>query len=208
MGHNRDMASDGTAGQRCGGKLLVATPPLVDPNFDRSVVFVLEHGPSGALGVVVNRPTDEPCPDELDGWATCLSEPDAVFEGGPVERAALIGLALTPAPGDEGWHDIPPPDGGQWPGAPAGSRLGSVDLTRDPDEVAPGLSAARIFRGYSGWAPGQLDHELEEGSWMVFDATADDVFSADPDGLWRRVVARQGGRVAWIAAAPDDLTAN
>jgi putative transcriptional regulator len=86
--------------------------------------------------------------------------------------------------------------------------LGSIDLTLDPSEVAAGVLALRVFRGYSGWGPSQLDEELAVGAWMVFDARSDDVFTAEPDGLWRRVVARQGGRVAWLANAPDDLSTN
>nr|MDQ3311262.1 YqgE/AlgH family protein [Actinomycetota bacterium] len=67
------------------GRLLVATPPLDDPNFDRSVVFVLEHDDAGALGVVLNRVSDEPVPDALDRWQDRLTEPSMIFEGGPVE---------------------------------------------------------------------------------------------------------------------------
>lgn len=208
IGDNDPMASAGTAGRQCGGRLIVATPPLDDPNFDRSVVFVLEHDATGALGLVLNRATDESCPAEIGSWAPWLAAPDVVFEGGPVERAALVGVAMGAGPADHGWHDLTHPGGGPWPGAASGTRLGSVDLTEEPGTVAARLSCARLFRGYSGWSAGQLDRELDEGSWMVFDATVDDVFTVAPDELWRRVVARQGGRIAWIAAAPDDLSTN
>lgn len=196
-------------GRSCRGRLLVATPPLDDPHFDRSVVFMLEHGDAGAIGVVINQSTPEDCPEEIAAWAPHLRAPAAVFTGGPVERAALIGLALAVGPADEGWNEVTTPAGNDlWPGAPAEARLGSVDLTEDPHSLAERIVVARLFRGYSGWSAGQLDRELAEGSWMVFDATIDDVFSADPDTLWRRVVARQGGRTSWIAGAPDDLSAN
>ncbi|MFM8311610.1 MAG: YqgE/AlgH family protein [Ilumatobacteraceae bacterium] len=211
VGHNSSVATDHRhrPTHSCRGRLLVATPPLDDPHFDRSVVFVLEHGDAGAIGVVVNQCTDEGCPDEIAAWGTHLQSPAAVFTGGPVERAALIGLALAVRPADEGWNELAAPDGGSvWPGAPASAALGSVDLTESPASIAERLVTARLFRGYSGWSAGQLDRELAEGSWMVFDATIDDVFTGDPDSLWRRVIARQGGRTSWVAAAPDDLSAN
>jgi len=78
----------------------------------------------------------------------------------------------------------------------------------DPIDVAQRITKLRIFRGYAGWSPGQLDAEIDVGAWMVFDAEIDDVFTDQPDLLWRRVIRRQGGRLAWIADAPDDLSAN
>lgn len=175
--------------------LLVATPPLVDPNFDRTVVYMLEHTDTGAVGVVLNRPREEEPPDQLHAWTSHLVAPACLFQGGPVELDALIALARLDHPIDGAWSQVV---GG----------LGSIDLTLDPSEVAAGVLALRVFRGYSGWGPSQLDEELAVGAWMVFDALPDDVFTADPDGLWRRVVARQGGRVAWLANAPDDLSTN
>jgi putative transcriptional regulator len=86
--------------------------------------------------------------------------------------------------------------------------LGSVDLTGDPGILAAGVTAMRVFRGYSGWGPMQLDDELGEGTWMVFAAESGDVFASDPTSLWRDVVRRQGGRTAWLANAPDDLSTN
>ena len=86
--------------------------------------------------------------------------------------------------------------------------LGSIDLMLDPDEVAARVLDLRVFRGYTGWGPEQLDDELAEGSWMVFGAELSDVFSTSPTNLWRAVLRRQGGRLAWVANAPDDLSAN
>ena len=81
-------------------------------------------------------------------------------------------------------------------------------LRRNSAALADDVLALRVFRGYSGWGPGQLDSELVEGAWMVFPAEPDDVFCANPDDLWRTVVRRQGGKVAWLANAPDDLSSN
>ena len=179
----------------CRGKLLVATPPLTDPNFDRSVVYVLEHTPDGAVGVVLNRPLDEDPPGELMTWTPLMSHPATLFAGGPVDEGALIALARLEGPVDGAWSQVT--DG-----------LGSIDLMLDPSEVADDVLALRVFRGYSGWGAGQLDVELVEGAWMVFPAELGDVFSPDPEDLWRAVVRRQGGKVAWLANAPDDLSAN
>ena len=86
--------------------------------------------------------------------------------------------------------------------------LGTIDLFLDPDEVAAAVAALRVFRGYSGWGSGQLDDELAAGAWMVLPAESSDVFGPNPKDLWRDVLRRQGGRIAWLANAPDDLSAN
>jgi len=177
------------------GRLLVATPPLGDPNFDRTVVYVLDHHAGGAVGVVLNQPTDEDDIDGLESWVGQLSPPTSVFIGGPVEHDALIGLAMADGRVEDAWGELT-------------HEVGTVDLALEPDEVAEHITRLRIFRGYAGWGSGQLDAEIDMGAWMVFDATVDDVFTADPTQLWRRVLRRQGGRLAWIANAPDDLSAN
>ncbi len=180
------------------GRLLVATPPLDDPNFDRTVIYVLEHHDEGALGVVINRPTDEDLGEPLDRWEDLQAAPQQVFAGGPVETDALIALALANAPVVEPGDDLSPVSG----------RVASADLSADPAFVAPHISAVRVFRGYAGWGPGQLEGEIMAGAWLVFDAEPDDVFAAQPDELWRTVLRRQGGRLGWLANAPDDLSAN
>ena len=70
------------------------------------------------------------------------------------------------------------------------------------------ISALRVFRGYSGWGPGQLEGEIEAGAWLVLDPDPTDLFTGEPDELWRAVLRRQPGRLAWLADAPDDLAAN
>jgi putative transcriptional regulator len=180
------------------GKLLVATPPLDDPNFDRTVIFVLEHHDEGALGVVINRPTEEGLGEPLDRWEDLQASPQQVFAGGPVETDALIALALANTPVVEATDDL----------SPVAGRVASADLTADPAFVAGRISAVRVFRGYAGWGPGQLEGEILAGAWLVFDAEPDDVFATQPRELWRDVLRRQGGRMGWLANAPDDLSAN
>lgn len=180
------------------GRLLLATPPLDDPNFDRTVVFVLEHQAEGALGVVINRPTEEVLDEPLDRWVDLQSSPSAVFAGGPVETDALIALALVNDAVDEPDERF----------SPVAGRVVSADLTADPALVAGAVGAVRVFRGYAGWGPGQLEGEIESGAWLVLDPDPSDVFAPDPEELWRTVLRRQGGRLAWLATAPDDLSAN
>ena len=180
------------------GRLLLATPPMDDPNFDRAVIYMLEHRDDGALGVVINRPTGEPLTEPLDRWADLQTEPASIFLGGPVEPDAMIALALANQPVAEPTEELSPVSG----------HVASADLTMDPALVAGLIDSVRIFRGYAGWGPGQLEGEIDAGSWLVLDAEPGDVFADDPDDLWRGVLRRQGGRLAWLATAPDDLSAN
>ncbi len=181
----------------------MATPPLDDPNFDRTVVFMLEHDEQGAIGVVLNRP-DETFRDvealasgidTLASWVPLLDAPGGLHWGGPVGGDSLIALAEAEVGTGDGWGAVT-------------ATVGTVDLTVQPDEVGASITHLRVFRGYSGWSEGQLDAELDAGAWMVFDHRTDDLFTAEPDELWRTVVRRQGGTTSWFANAPDDLSAN
>jgi len=131
------------------GKLLIAAPLLVDPNFHRTVVLVIEHSAEGALGVVLNRPTELPVADAVpelaeldDGW---------VFAGGPVQPQAVIALAE--------YADLPPEGAVCGPIAPIG-------VESDMDALAEQVTRVRVYAGYSGWGEGQLEGELEEDAWF------------------------------------------
>ena len=179
------------------GRLLVATPDLEDPNFFRTVVLLLEHTPEGALGVVLNRPSSGTTVGEtLPAWAAVAAEPPVVFVGGPVQPEAAIGLAR----GDHGAE----PDGF----APLFDGLGTVDLERAPDEVVPRVERLRVFAGYSGWGPRQLEAELDAGGWFVVRAERADPWSASPEGLWRAVLRRQHGKARLFADFPVDARLN
>jgi putative transcriptional regulator len=186
------------------GRLLVATPMLDDPNFDRSVVYMVEHHDEGALGLVLNRPSGEELVDPLEGWVTAQSAPSRVFSGGPVEPDALIALARLEHRVTAGSAD----DDDTSYLAPLTGDIASADLAADPALVIGRINALRVFRGYAGWEPGQLEAEIESGSWIVVDSESSDVFTNDPDDLWRRVLRRQPGRLGWLAEAPDDLAWN
>lgn len=176
------------------GRLLVATPELGDPNFDRTVVLLLEHTPEGAVGVVLNRPSSTPLEEagtEWGGWEKLACDPPVVFVGGPVARTAVICLARL---GDGGAENFQPVLGD----------VGIADLSGAPR----GIDSVRVFAGYAGWGEGQLEAEVAAGAWFLVDALPDDALAPDPDDLWRDVLRRQGGRLALFAACPPDPTLN
>ena len=183
------------------GRLLVAAPTLVDPSFARAVVLVLDHDGGGALGVVLNRATDVPVAGALPVWAPHMSAPSVVFRGGPVALDSALALALlatVPATED------PEPLG--WRQVEAG--LGLLDLDAPPEILADDLQALRVFAGYAGWGPGQLEAELEADAWYVVDALPGDPFAPDPTGLWRQVLRRQRDWRAMLSTHPEDATLN
>lgn len=176
------------------GRLLVALPALEDPNFERTVVLLLDHDDEGALGVVLNRITEVPVDEALVEWAGLAAFPPFVFGGGPVEPTAVVALGRTPV------HVVP--EGWQ----PLLDRVRLVDVSDDAARVE--VDEVRVFAGYAGWGPGQLEGEIEMGAWTTVAAEPDDVFTADPDGLWSRVLARQPGRLRLLATFPDDPSTN
>lgn len=183
------------------GRLLVATPLIGDPNFERTVVLVLEHSDDGTLGLVLNRPSETSLMGPLPEWDRLAAHPAVVFVGGPVEReraialAAAAGATQTDGTLDEAFTSVLGP-------------LGTLDLHSDPDLVGGAVEQVRIFSGYAGWGAGQLDDELDAGAWWVVDAEPDDALSPDPAGLWRRVLARQPGDLKRFARYPDDPSMN
>jgi len=191
------------------GHLLVATPAVDDPNFWRRVILILEHGLDGAMGVALDRPGGVPLDAvrSLARWMHLATSPPELFTGGPVSRSSLVGLVRLAS------RELAAEDA---PGRPEGWRLlvdderpvGTVDLGSDPDRLAGSAVGLRVFSGYAGWASGQLEDELDEGSWYVLPAEGRDPISADPEGLWRRVLRRQGGGLALVSAFPADPTAN
>jgi putative transcriptional regulator len=174
------------------GRLLVAEPMLLDPNFVRTVVLLVEHTEEGAAGVVLNRPSETLLSEALPDWAGRAAEPGLVFVGGPVAPAAAIGLARM-KPGGESIHCTPVIDG-----------VALVDLDGEPDDLDDSVVAVRLFAGYAGWGDGQLEQELELGGWLVLGAEPDDGFTDEPATLWRRVLRRQPGRLAMTASFPPD----
>lgn len=176
------------------GRLLVATPLLLDPNFYRAVVYIAEHSLDGALGVVLNRTTEGRAADHLPAWEPYLTEPAVVFIGGPIANDVAVGVVKDPEVAPSGWQ-------------PASGGVGLADLALGPDALG-GVAAARVYSGYSGWVDGQLEVEIATGSWIVVSATPEDVFTADPGTLWRKVLRRQPDRRALYSSYPDDVSTN
>jgi putative transcriptional regulator len=184
------------------GRLLVATPLLGDPNFRRTVILIVEDEPEeGTLGVVLNRPTEVQVGQVLESWTDLVTGPSVVFRGGPVSPNSALALAL--ARGDDeplGWRSLE--------GSDLTSRIGLVDLEAPPELLADGITSLRVFAGYAGWGPGQLQAEIEEGAWYVLVGEPTDAFLAEPERLWPEVLRRQGGEFAIVATYPDDPLLN
>ncbi len=175
------------------GRILVARPEVHADGFSSTLTLILEHGSEGALGVVINRPlAGSSMIDSFPDWDDLDLDPGVLFEGGPVDQDALIAI-------------------GRPSGSPGELVLGAhpVDLDQQPALVqAQGISAVRIFAGYAGWYPGQLEREIARDGWWVVDATLDDLFTTDPESLWARVLKRQGGELEWYAHYPADTALN
>ena len=190
-------APDSGASGPTAGRLLVATPTLVDPNFASAVVLLLDHDGDGSLGVVLNRPSAITVASVLPDWAASVDPPEVLFEGGPVSPDAALAVALVPESGAD----------------PIGfrrlfGRTGIIDLDTPTEVLAPAINRMRVFAGYAGWGSGQLQSELDEGSWYLVESTAHDIFDAEPGGLWSTVLRRQPGSLAWVSTRPADPTLN
>jgi putative transcriptional regulator len=179
------------------GKLLLASPTLVDPNFRRTVVLITEHSEEGAMGLVLNHPSDAAVNDAVPELAWLAEDPDdeAVFVGGPVTPGGVMVLAEFAEPA-----------------AAAVTVMDNVGFVpgdvEDEEEFAAGLLRRRVFAGHAGWGPGQLEAELEEDSWIVEDARPDDVFVDEPEELWSAVLRRMGRQYALLATMPLDPSLN
>jgi putative transcriptional regulator len=178
------------------GQLLIASPKIVDPNFRRVVVYMAEHTEEGAMGLVLNRPAettvDEAVPDldwlTGDGAAT-------VWVGGPVAPTSVVVVAEFDDPSSAALI--------------VDGALGFVPAEiEDRETFAAGVRRARIFAGHAGWGPGQLEAELEEDSWILEPAQPADVFTAEPDALWSRVLRRKGSEYVLLATMPMDPSLN
>ena len=156
-------------------------------------MLVGEHSEEGALGVVLNRSSETPVEEALPELSLLADDLGAVHVGGPVQPSAVVVLA-----------DFADPDAAD---ALVVDTIGFLPSEVEPDALGE-LRRARVYAGYAGWGPGQLDGELEEGSWIVEPALPDDVFTKDPEGLWSEVLRRKGGPFAVLAAMPPDPNLN
>jgi putative transcriptional regulator len=175
------------------GQLLVASPALIDPNFRRTVVLVVAHDEDGAVGLVLNRPTETEVADAVPELSELVESGAVVSIGGPVQTEAVVVLAE--------WDDV------DEAGAVVFDDVGLMGSEADSDSVAPATRRVRVFAGYAGWGGGQLEAELDESSWVIEGAAADDVFRDEGD-LWADVLRRKGGAFKLVATMPEDPSLN
>jgi putative transcriptional regulator len=170
------------------GQLLISSPSLVDPNFRRTVVLMTHHDEEGAVGLVLSRPSELRIEEAVPDLGDLPCSDDVLYIGGPVQPEAVVVLVEL----DEPLPEAPPIVG----------RVAYMPPDGDPDNL--GIARARVFAGYSGWGPGQLEQELEEPAWIVAPAEPGDVFATDPDQLWYSVLQRKGGIFSLMSTMPYD----
>lgn len=176
------------------GRLIVASPALVDPNFRKTVVLIAEHNDEGAMGLVLNRQTPASVADAAPHLAELAGSGASVFVGGPVERGTVFVLADFVEPAEAGTLVL-------WD-------IGLLPPDVDPLQAGRVSRQARVFAGYAGWGPGQLEDELDEEAWIVADPAGEDIFTEQPERLWSVVLRRKGGQYGVIALMPDDPRLN
>jgi putative transcriptional regulator len=176
------------------GKLLIAGPSLLDPNFWRTVVLVIQHNDDGALGLVLNRPSDTTAGEAVPALDQLVDPEEPLFIGGPVQPSSVIVLAEFEDPTDSALM--------------AFDDIGVLGAGASPDDLAAGVRTGRAFAGHSGWGPGQLEAELERDDWIIEPARRDDAFSIEPRELWANVLTRKGGSYALVARLPPDPSVN
>lgn len=159
------------------GHVLVAQPHVTGPDLREAVILVLRHHPErGALGVRLNTPTEKSAYDDAGQWEVLINDPPVVFDGGPIRHDGYIALAaLRP--------DAEPPLRFK----PVAGRLGTIPLSAELSAMDPALGDLRIFSGYLGWEPGELETDLEQGLLAVADEHYDVAFSPRPAELWHEL---------------------
>lgn len=173
--------------ERPNGILLIAKENLRDPNFSQTVVLVTQAQDGGTVGVILNRPTGRKHPQSGA----------EIFTGGPVMREVVVALFRA--------ERTPP--------APAFHILKGIFLSMHPDNVDPLLAGTatvrhRLYMGFSGWAPGQLDGEMQREGWYVLPASEEIVFRAETSGMWRELVEKARGGRAENRTIPQRKAAN
>ncbi|MFT7475198.1 MAG: putative transcriptional regulator [Verrucomicrobiales bacterium] len=171
------------------GRLLLASPGMHDVTFDRTVIFVIEHDEGGSMGLVLNRPSDMLVSDALPDFGS-LANPDRLYLGGPVEQGTALVLAEPVDPAAPDMHFMH-------------EGIGLLDLATERNPVQH-LERARVFSGYAGWGPRQLESELRSGAWVVAKTEPTDLWAAaDYQSLWAKIMARQGSMADFLSQYPE-----
>ena len=175
------------------GTLLISNANLFDPNFRRTVVLIGHHGEDGAVGIVLNQPLDVTVREAVPPLGDLVEPEEQLFDGGPVEPASVVVVA-----------DFLDPERAEL------LAMGSIGfLPPDPgDDIGEAIRRARVYAGYAGWGPGQLEGELEEESWVLAPAVPGDVFHEQPARLWDDVLRRLGRSYDMLRLMPRDPSMN
>jgi putative transcriptional regulator len=177
------------------GKLLIASPGIVDPSFRRAVVLVAEHSEEGAMGLVLNRVSEVTVGESVPALEWIAAEEQPVHVGGPVAESSVIVLAEFDDPARAALL--------------LEDDLGFIPAeAEDPGGLADATRRTRVFAGHAGWGPGQLDAEMAEESWIVGEPRRSDVFTDEPDELWAVVLRRMGREYALLSTMPLDPSLN
>jgi putative transcriptional regulator len=176
------------------GQLLVASPGMSDPTFARTVVAIANHDEDGALGIILSRPSETEVAEAVPELEGVVDPDDVVFVGGPVQPASIIVLAEFTDPAEAAFLVV--------------GAVGLVSERTGLDHLDAATVRRRVYAGYAGWGPGQLESELEREDWIVEPALTEDLFDDTPDELWGRVLSRKGGQFRLLARMPVDPTVN
>lgn len=176
------------------GQLLIASPSLVDPNFRRTVVLIAEHTEEGAMGVVLNRPSDTAVGEAAPQLGPLVGDEETVYVGGPVSPGGIVVLAEFQDPDDAALIVL--------------DDVGFPSAEADFGDLADGVRRARAYAGHAGWGPGQLEAELEEEAWILEPPRREELFFDNAEGLWGSVLGRKGGRYALLGRMPPDPSMN
>ncbi|MBI1788421.1 MAG: YqgE/AlgH family protein [Acidobacteria bacterium] len=169
------------------GKFLVASRDLTDPNFAETVVLLVNYDENGAMGLIVNRRTRVPLSRVFDELKEAKGRADPVHVGGPVSRTGVLALLRSRTKPEEArsvFADV--------------YMISTKTLLEQTLAAGAESSAFRVYLGYSGWGPGQLENEVELGGWHIFRGEAATVFDPDPDAVWPRLIKKTELRLAFF----------
>lgn len=176
------------------GQLLLASPTLIDPNFRRTVVLIGVHTDEGAMGVVLNRPSETTVAQAVPALEHAVGEAEPIYLGGPVQSTSVVILAEFVDPAAAGLIVL--------------GRIGFPAQDADIQQLGEATARRRVYAGYAGWGEGQLEQEIEGGDWIVLSGEPGDVFTDEPEALWSAVLSRRGGSYALLARMPADPSLN
>ena len=176
------------------GNLLIASPAIFDPNFRRTVVLLTAHTDEGAIGLILNRPSEATVEEAVPRLSPLAGAEATIFAGGPVNPSGVAMLAEFDDVAEAGVEVF--------------GDIGFVALDDSLEGTPPPLRRRRVFAGVASWGAGQIESELESEDWIVHPARNDDVFGEDPETLWEHVLERMGGSYAVVARMPFDPSLN